>query len=160
MINSIVANESQTFNWDLIDQSDSLYEKEGLKYALERKMQALRCQELPAHQLEDFLNSIPGLTPKRIRTTMELFTVGAQAIMKSDWKPNGGIGFKQTKGYESHRRLCAYEFSTRHNESRLFVRQGIYYHVRGYDLPALKSAHHRGETWQETPCLPSSIKVN
>jgi hypothetical protein len=103
VLNAIEANELQTFNWDLVDQDNSLYEKKGLKNALERKMQALRFQGLPAIQLEDYLNSIPGLTSERIRTTMELFTVGAQAIIKSDWKPNGGIGFKQTKGYESHR---------------------------------------------------------
>jgi hypothetical protein len=121
VLNAIAANELQTFNWDLVDQDVSFYEKEGLEYALERKMQALRFQGLPANRLEDYLNSIPVLTPERIRTTMELFTVGAQAIMKSDWKPNGGIGIKQTKGYESHRRLCAHEFTTRHNEGRLFV---------------------------------------
>jgi hypothetical protein len=84
-------------------------------------MQPLRFQGLPKKQLEEYLNSIPGLTPERIRTTMELFTVGAQAIMKSDWKPNGGVGFKQTKGYETHRRICAHEFATRHNEGRLFI---------------------------------------
>ena len=119
--NAIVNNELLTFDWNLIEQDSRLYAREGLEYALETKMQPLRFQGLPKNQLEEYLNSISGLTPERIRTTMELFTVGAQAIMKSDWKPNGGVGFKQTKGYETHRRICAHEFATRHNEGRMFI---------------------------------------
>ena len=37
-------NELHTFDWDLIDQDTSLYEREGLEYALETKMQPLRFQ--------------------------------------------------------------------------------------------------------------------
>jgi hypothetical protein len=104
VLQALQTNELLTFNYSIAND-ERLYTREDLEYAIEEKMKSLRFQGLLAEQLSNYLNSIPGLTPKRIRTAMELFTVGTQAIMKNEWKPNSGVGFKQMKGYESHRRL-------------------------------------------------------